>query len=87
MKIALAFALANVLSACTAEYQAVVTAGPAQAATAADNQLKLAEWAWCRASSHGAVMRRYGGKTEIWRARLKICWPDLALERVTKVDP
>lgn len=87
MKTVLVVASGIFLTACTAEYQATVTAGAEQAATIADNQLKVLEWAWCKAASHGAVMRRYGGKREIWRARLKICWPGLALERVTPNEP
>ncbi len=71
-------ALLILLAGCTAEYEAFAAAGATQAATAADNSLKVAEWAWCKAPSHGAVMRRYGGNKPLWASRLKICWPKLA---------
>ena len=70
-------ALFFTLAGCTAEYEAGAAASASQAARSADNALKASEWAWCKAPSHGAVMRRYAANKSLWKARLRICWPEL----------
>ena len=61
------------LTACvdTSAYQAAIAQ---KGAVAADNELDAVVWAMCKASPAGAVMRRFGGSTELWNAFITVCW-------------
>lgn len=70
------------LAACTTEYRAMAVAAADAAATQADFNARAKQWAWCNTLTSGAEKRLYGGKKKIWQARMAICWPDLALDKL-----
>ena len=70
-------AMLILLTGCTAEYEAFAAAGAVAAARMADNQLRASEHIWCNAASSGAEKRLYGAIKPLWKARMRVCWPEL----------
>lgn len=73
-EIVAAIVLAGTLSACsTVDNAAEVVAQ--KGAQAADRALQAAEWQLCKATTMGALTRRYGSSAERLRSYVTFCYP------------